>query len=107
MRELKIGDRIYKVYTRSEITEVITIGRVTKTQAISEDDKYHFHININSLGATPIGVRERFSMFSYKLETNELKERLETQNLIRSVSKIDLTKLTKEQLQQIKQIILQ
>jgi hypothetical protein len=73
---LKVGDKIYRTHYDS-ITDIITIERTTKTQAISKDGRYRFKIETSASGYVyKMGDTDKWSSASFCLETEELKEQL-------------------------------
>lgn len=104
-RYLTVGDKIYEKGNYG-ITDVLTIGRLTKTQAISECGNYRFRLELDSYGsATKIGPTEIWSSRTYYLETPELKAKLIRQVNIKRLKNVDFNSLSDATLEQILIII--
>ena len=102
---LFVGARIYK-QNYNDITQIITIDRVTKTQAFSNCGNYKFNIGLSSYGtAKKIGNTERWTNASYYLETKKLKETLFKQETVRKLSKTDFSKFGVEILKSIVSLV--
>lgn len=100
---LFVGAKLYRTNYNS-ITEVLTIERVTKTQAISGFNK--FRIELSSYGtAYKMGSTDRWSSASYYLETPELKEKLWKQEAVQKLSKVDYSKLSTKVLKELLSLI--
>jgi hypothetical protein len=92
MQLLKVGDKIYQI-NQGRIVKIIKVERVTKTQAICDDDKkfklqYFATDSINIIGGS-----SKWCMTHYELETPSLKEKLYRQNSIAEILKTDYTKM--------------
>ncbi len=102
--KLKVGDKVYtKLY--NSIHSVHTIERVTPTQALCNDGRIKFRIDISSYGSVVQIGKDRWTAASYYLETEELKQQLWRQQSISKCKTIDFTKLTDEQLKKVLEII--
>lgn len=101
--KLKVGDRIYTKSYHS-IQGVNTVERVTATQAICNGGNIKFYIDILQHGGIRLVGRDKWSTYSYYLETEELKQQLWRQKAINKCKTIDFAKLTDEQLKQILEI---
>lgn len=103
METLKAGDRVYAIGSNTnEIKRVITIERITKTQAIGGGYKfkleyYDKHIRLVGDGA--------YSMLVYRLETPELIETLKIQRILRSIKTFDFASLPIDKLDKVAEII--
>lgn len=94
-RKLKVGDRVYRVsyYNNNEIKEVLTIDRVTKTQAISGNIKFKLE-DTERHGLQTIPYQSGLKHWYYQLETEKLKQRFETQKLKKEIAgKLDTVNL--------------
>ena len=96
MIELKEGDRIYRCYQGSP-TQVLTIDRTTKTQAIA--GIYKFRKKYCKGTWISIVGEDSFSMTSYYLETPELKAKLKRVNMIRKLEAVRFNELEDDKLQ--------
>jgi hypothetical protein len=94
--ELKYGDKIYRCYQGSP-TQVLTIDRITKTQAIAGIYKFRKKYYENSW-ISLIGEGS-FSMTSYYLETPELIAKLKRVNMIRKLEAVKFNDLEDDKLQ--------
>lgn len=87
-KKLKVGDKIYRVGNTSDrpIEGIDEIIRVTATQAITKKgDKYKLEVDsFGGLQKIPKYSGSRYH--SYKLETDELKQRFETQKLKKEIA---------------------
>jgi hypothetical protein len=102
---LFVGARVYRI-NYGDITDVITIERVTKSQAIAKGGGYRFKIDVNSYGyVTEIGESNRWSSSTHYLETPELREKLLRQNAIRKIKKVNFSKLSLDALNQILSLV--
>lgn len=87
-RKLKVGDKIYRVGNTSyrSIEGIDEIIRVTKTQAITKKgDKYKLEVD-SFWGLQEIPKYSGSRYYSYELETEELKQRFETQKLKKQIA---------------------
>lgn len=100
---LFVGAKLYRI-NYNEITEVLTIERVTKTQAISGNNKFRIELS-NYSTASKMGYTDRWSNTSYYLETPELKEKLWEQETVRKLSKVDYSKLSTEVLKELLSLV--
>jgi hypothetical protein len=104
-RLLKAGDKLYRVHY-NDVTDVVTIERTTKTQALSKDGKHKFRIELSSWGsASAMGDTNKWSSAAYYIETEELKEKLFRQKAIRKIRDFDYSTLTTDQLKEILAIV--
>ena len=102
---LKEGSRIYRTIF-DKITEVITIERVTKTQAISTNGTYKFKIDVSSNGyVMKIGNTDKSSTVSYYIESPQLKKQLWKQQAIKKLKEIEYSKLHDETIEKLLEII--
>lgn len=96
--KLKVGDKVYQTY-RGVPKSIMVIDRVTKTQAISGNVKFKIEFSNSRFISRIAG--DSYHMYSYILETPELKDRLIKLKLIQRVKNIEFEKLSKNQLQKI------
>jgi dephospho-CoA kinase len=103
-RLLKPGDRLYKVHYNS-VSEIVTIERTTKTQALSKDGRRKFRIELSSWGsASEMGNSNKWSSATYCIETDELKEKVFKQNAISKIKDFDYSSITADQFRRILEI---
>lgn len=98
MKKLEVGDIIYRKHRIYGVREMLTIERVTPTQAVCKDKRFKREVNggeVIMIGQSRSRDRER-----YFLETEELKEEYLREKLIEKMQGIDYSKLTTETLQQ-------
>lgn len=74
-KTLSVGSVVYRLHN-NEITHIITIDRITKTQAISNNGTYsmRFNINVSKFGGVTEISASRNYWEKYSIETPELKE---------------------------------
>jgi len=96
--ELNIGNIIYRSYA-NKITDRLVVERVTKTKAVA--GSYEFKRNCNDNGFVYEKKLRRYSSCTYRVETNELKEKYKRIVLIEKINTIKLDKLKTEQLEEI------
>ena len=102
---LFVGAKLYRTHY-NEITEVITIERVTKTQAIAKNGTYKFGIEVSSYGtAIKLGNTDKWSCASFYLETPKLQEQLWKQQTVRKLKDTDYNKLTVETLKELLSVL--
>lgn len=102
---LKPGDKIYKINYGS-IVRVVTIDRVTRTQAITKDSETKFRINLSSSGsAKEIGNSDRWDTGHWWLENDQLKEKLFDQKLVGQIKKIEFSTLPIDKIKKILSIV--
>ncbi len=102
---LFVGAKIYRT-NYNEIIEVITIERVTKTQAIAKGGTYKFGIEISSYGtARKLGNTDRWSSASFYLETPKLQEQLWKQQTVKKLEDTDYSKLSTEVLKELLSLV--
>jgi len=66
---LFVGAKLYRT-SYNDIVEVITVERVTKTQAIAKGGAYKFDIEVSDYGtARQLGKKDRWSNTAFYLET--------------------------------------
>lgn len=95
---LLVGSKLYRT-NYGEISEVIEIERVTKTQAIAKNGNYKFDINISNWGtAKKLGNTDRWSSSTFYVETKELKNKLIRQKNLNRLKNEDYSKLSDETL---------
>lgn len=98
---LFVGAKLYRINYK-DITEVVTIERVTKTQAIAKDGRYKFGIELSSYGtARKIGDTNIWSSSSFHLETPKLKEQLWRQQSVKKLKDADYSKLSAKVLKEL------
>lgn len=97
---LKVGDKVYAIKYR-EISEVFTIDRVTKVSAFSESNRFKIEYQNGYINGIPLNTYGP----AYYIETPELKHKLKMQKIKSKVSKMNIDKLSEEQLIQIANII--
>lgn len=98
---LFVGAKLYRT-NYNDITEVITIERVTKTQAIAKNGTYKFGIEVSSYGtARKLGNTDRWARASFYLETPKLQEQLWRQQNIKKLKDTDFSKLSTEVLKEL------
>lgn len=86
-KELKVGDKIYKIGNTSyrPIKGTDEVIRVTKTQAFTKkSDRYKLEVD-SFWGLQEIPKQSGSRYYSYELETEELKQRFEIQNLKKEI----------------------
>lgn len=84
---LKVGDKIYRVGNTHyrQIEGIDEIVKITKTQAITKKgDRYKLEVD-SFWGLQEIPKHSGSRYYSYELETEELKQRFETQNLKKEI----------------------
>jgi hypothetical protein len=102
---LFVGAKLYRTYY-NVITEVITIERVTKTQAIAKGDTYKFSIEVSSYGtARKLGNIDKWSSASFYLETPKLQEQLWKQETVTKLKETDFSKLSTEVLKELLSLV--
>ena len=102
---LSVGSKVYRT-NYSQITDVITIERVTKTQAIAKNGTYKFDVNVSSSGyVRKLGQTDRLSSASFYLETEELKQQLWKQQAIATLKNTDFSKLSVEILRELLSVL--
>lgn len=102
---LFVGAKLYRT-NYNEITEVITIERVTKTQAIAKGGTYKFRIEVSSHGnAKKLGNTDRWSSASFYLETPKLQEQLWKQQAVKKLKDTDYSKLSTEFLKELLSLV--
>lgn len=102
---LFVGAKLYRTNYK-EITEVITIERVTKTQAIAKGGVYKFGIEVSSYGTVRrLGNTDRWSSASFYLETPKLKEQLWKQQTVKKLKDTDYSKLSTEVLKELLSLV--
>lgn len=102
---LFVGAKLYRT-NYNDITEVIVIERVTKTQAIAKNATYKFKIEVSSYGtAIKIGNTDRWSSASFYLETPKLKEQLWKQQAVKKLKETDYSKLSVEKLRDLLSVL--
>jgi hypothetical protein len=102
---LSVGSKVYRT-NYSQITDVITIERVTKTQAIAKNGTYKFDVNVSSNGyVRKIGQTDRWSSAGFYLETDELKQQLWKQQAITILKNTDFSKLSDETLRELLSVL--
>jgi outer membrane phospholipase A len=106
-KELEIGMRLYATNSEKKISHVVTVERVTKTQAIATNAKGHEYrfkkelpldSFIKELGT---GAGSIYTSRYFTLETPELKAKLKRQNQIKFIKSFDFETLNEDKLQQI------
>lgn len=106
-RLIKAGDKIYK--KQYGTIEVITIGRVTKTQAVCTNGIYKFRPEVrDSVSGYCAGIGEKtvgYGSTSWYIESEELKEAYFRQNTIAYIKGFDYSKAETDKLRQILAII--
>jgi len=102
---LFVGAKLYRT-NYNDITEIITIERVTKTQAIAKGGTYKFGIEVSSYGtARKLGNTDRWSSSSFYLETPKLQEQLWKQQTVKKLKDTDYSKLSTEVLKELLSLI--
>lgn len=97
------GAKLYRYYG-SRIEEIITIDRVTKTQAIAGSFKFKIELSSDGI-AKKIPNTESWSFSIYYLETPELIEQYFRQQAIEKLSVFNYKNVSTESLKQILAII--
>jgi hypothetical protein len=97
MAQLKIGDRIYRTHYK-EITDVYTIDRLTKTQAISGNMRFKIDYHDSWVNTFE---KDRWSSASYYIESEKLKIEYKRQKMIRNLKAIDFSKFSDETLESV------
>ena len=106
MKKLDVGDIIYGENRIYGIREVLTVERVTPTQAICKKSKFKREINNNGevrIIGEDLGA---FNKTRYYLETEEIKKKFLRQNLIIRLVNFNYSSLTTETLQKIDSILI-
>jgi hypothetical protein len=104
-QKLKVGDKIYAI-SFGKIDCVLTIERVTATQATAKDGLYKFDINVSEIGYVRIkGTSPTWSNVAYKIENEDLKELKFVQDAVILIQNAKVRNLPASALQQIVQII--
>jgi hypothetical protein len=102
---LFVGAKLYRT-NYNEITEVIIIERVTKTQAIAKNGTYKFGIEVSSYGTVrKLGNTDRWSSAIFYLETPKLQEQLWKQQTVKKLKDTDYSKLSVETLKELLSVI--
>jgi len=102
---LFVGAKLYRT-NYNDITEVITIERVTKTQAIAKGGDYKFGIELSRYGtARKLGNTDRWSSASFYLETPKLQEQLWRQQTVKKLKDTDYSKLSTEVLKELMSLL--
>jgi len=102
---LFVGAKLYRT-NYNVITDVITIERVTKTQAIAKGGAYKFGIEVSSYGAArKLGNTDRLSSTSFYLETPKLQEQLWRQQTVKKLKDTDYSKLSTEVLKELLSLV--
>ena len=99
-QKLKVGDRVYATQYGA-IMGIYTIDRTTAKRAFSGTNE--FKIEVEGGDVVDIG-RHKWSITYFYAETPELKARFYAQNVLSKAKKIDLEKLSTEQLENILKI---
>jgi hypothetical protein len=102
---LFVGAKIYGISRYNCIQVIVTIERVTKTQAIGKDGHFRFKINVSEFGTVKRISDSSYYLWDYYLETPELKEQFWRQQTILKLQKTDYNKLSVENLKKILSII--
>lgn len=98
---LFVGAKLYRI-NYNDITEIIIIERVTKTQAIAKNGTYKFGIEVSSYGtARQLGNTDRWSSAIFYLETPKLQEQLWKQQTVKKLKDTDYNKLSVETLKEL------
>lgn len=93
-KQLQVGDKLYRTSHYKTIDRVVTIERVTNTQAISGHTKFKRTLNGNEV-ASVVGDSS-WSVHFWQLESEELKERLFRQTAIKQLKEFDYSKVSTE-----------
>lgn len=104
---LFVGAKIYEtsIFYKS-IKQIITIERVTKTQAIAQGGKYKFNIKISESGDVKrISDDTIYTAGNYYLENPELKEQFWREQTVRKLVETNYKKLSTKDLGKILSII--
>ena len=102
---LFVGAKLYRT-NYNDITEVISIERVTKTQAIAKGGTYKFGIEVSSYGtARTLGNTDRWSSASFYLETPKLQEQLWKKQAVKKLKETDYSKLSAEVLKELLSLV--
>lgn len=102
---LFVGAKVYRT-NYSQITDVIVIERVTKTQAIAKNGAYKFDVNVSISGyVRKLGQIDKWSSASFYLETEELKQQLWQQQAIATLKKTDFSKLSADILKKLLSVL--
>lgn len=100
---LKVGDILYKTSHYKTIDRVVTIERVTNTQAIAGSIRFKKQLNYQNT-ASVIGDN-LFSIGYWVLESEEIKDRHFRQVSIKEIKEADYTKASSDKLKAILEII--
>jgi len=101
-KQLQVGDKLYQTSHYKNIEAVITIDRVTNTQAFSGSRKFKRVLGSQNI-ATVIG--SSWSIYFYQLEDTELQDRLFRQNAIKKIKESDYKSVSSENLKHILEIL--
>lgn len=102
---LSVGSKVYRT-NYSQITDVITIERVTKTQAIAKNGTYKFYVNVSKSGyVRKLGKTDVWSSASFYVETEKLKQQLWQQQAIATLKNTDFSKLSVETLRELLSVL--
>lgn len=102
--KLNVGDRLYKTSHYKTIEQVVTIERVTNTQAFSSSMKFKRELSENGI-ARLIGGSS-WTLHYWKKENEELQERLFRQNSIKYIKEVDYKLISTDKLKQILDILI-
>jgi hypothetical protein len=88
---LFVGAKLYRVHYK-EITEVLIIEKITKTQATSKNSKFRLELRSDG-SAIKVGDTDKWSSANYYIETEQLKETLLKQKAVCKLSKYNFAQL--------------
>ena len=99
-RLLKVGDTIY-ISNIYGICNINKIERVTKTQAFSGNRKFDINIGLRGNIRRISDKSLKWDTTSYSIETPELIQKLNRQNILSSIGNTDFKKLNDKTLEDI------
>lgn len=106
IKDFKNGDRIYSLYNGGLVDNLLIVERVTPTQIVC-DSGHKFRIKNNRLDL--IGRHYSWPIYSYSIETPELKEVYKRKKLISkiksSMNKLKYSKVSLDDLNNINEIL--
>lgn len=104
IEDIKVGDRIYQTRGLS-VLSFYNVSKITKTQIVCDNTRF----KINSFGGLSLIGAGTWSLYSYEIETPELKDIYErgkaASNLKNRINKLSLSKLSMDDLNKINLIL--
>jgi len=102
-KELQVGDKLYYTSHYKNVDHIVTIERVTNTQAIAGSTKFKRVLSSQNT-ASVIGYNS-WSVGFWQLENEEMKDRLFRQKAIKEIKETDYKNVPSENLKQILEIL--